>query len=125
MTILRGRVTSGIGDFSHWIEKLGDHYRRKTGLDLFPGTLNIEIEVPYHVPPNAIRLEAHVYGGRVSVNIVPCRIFDRPAFILRTDQNEAGIGRHPRTIVEIASDVKLREAHSLQDGDIVEVVVDP
>jgi riboflavin kinase len=67
------------------------------------------------------RLEAHEYGGTVSVNIVPCSILGRRAYILRTDANEQGRGRHPKTIVEVATDIKLRDHFGLNDGDIVEI----
>jgi CTP-dependent riboflavin kinase len=56
---------------------------------------------------------------------VPCRIFGRRAFILRTDANEAGTGHHPHTIVEVATDVKLRDVYGLRDGDPVEIELDP
>ena len=36
MRVLLGKVVSGVGDFARWIDELRDHYRRKTGLDLFP-----------------------------------------------------------------------------------------
>jgi riboflavin kinase len=121
--ILRGRVVSGIGNFSYWIEKLRDHYLAKTGMILFPGTLNIQLETPYRLPERRMRLEGHEYGGTVSVNLVPCFILGRPAFILRTDANEQGRGDHPRTIVEVATDIKLRDAFHLQDGDVVEIEV--
>jgi riboflavin kinase, archaea type len=120
-SMLRGRVVSGMGNFSYWIEKLEEHYRRKTGMRLFPGTLNVELAEPYSLPERVIRLEGAEYGGRVSVNMVPCSIFGRRAFILRTDANEAGEGHHPRTIVEIATDVKLRDHFHLRDGDFVEI----
>jgi riboflavin kinase len=55
---------------------------------------------------------------------VPCRIFDARAFLLRTDANEAGHGHHPKTIIEIATDVKLRERYQLRDGDRVAVEVE-
>jgi CTP-dependent riboflavin kinase len=70
-----------------------------------------------------IRLEAEEYGGRVSVSMVPCRILGRTAFLMRTDQNEQGTGHHPRTIIEIATDVRLRDAYGLADGDVVDVEV--
>jgi riboflavin kinase, archaea type len=57
----------------------------------------------------------------VSPTFVPCRIFDRQAFLLRTDQNEQGTGAHPRNIVEIATDVRLRDLYQLKDGDWVEI----
>jgi CTP-dependent riboflavin kinase len=59
MPKLIGRVSKGIGDWGQWIAKLRDHYARKTGLDLFPGTLNLRLDRPYRVPPGSLRLEAH------------------------------------------------------------------
>ena len=121
MSILRGTVVSGTGNFSNWIEKLQDHYRQKTGFTLFPGTLNVQMETPYTLPSQVTRLEGHEYGGSVSVNLVRCSIRGKNAFILRTDANEEGRGHHPRTIVEVATDVKLRDYFGLKDGDLVEI----
>jgi riboflavin kinase, archaea type len=120
-TVLRGVVRSGLGDCGFWIEKLKEFYRAKTGMTLFPGTLNVELAEPFYVPSTRLRLEGREYGGTVSVSIVPCRVFGREAFILRTDGNEQGTGDHPRTIVEVATDVKLRDAYRLKDGDLVEI----
>ena len=114
-----------MGNFSFWIEKLRDDYLRKTGMKFYPGTLNIRLDKPYSLPKQVIRLEASEYGGTVSVNIVPCSIRGKDAFLLRTDANEQGRGHHPKTIVEIAADVRLRDFFSLQDGDFVEINIEP
>jgi riboflavin kinase, archaea type len=116
-----GIVQSGMGDFSIWMKVLSAFYRKKTDTQLFPGTLNVQLEVDYNLPDQRIRLEATEYGGNVSVNIIPCKIFDQPAFVLRTDKNDAGLGDHPRNIVEIAAEVKLRDRFCLKDGDRVEL----
>ena len=121
MPRLRGRVVSGFANFGGWIERLSSFYEEKTGMRLYPGTLNVELPAEYTLPADVIRLEAEEYGGRVSVSIVPCRIFDRRAFLLRTDQNENGTGHHPRNIIEIATDVRLRDTYQLKDGDWVEI----
>lgn len=118
---LSGKVVSGMGNFAYWIGKLAEHYERKTGMKLFPGTLNLRLDEPYSLPPKVTRLEGEEYGGTVSVNIVPCSIFGRKAFILRTDANEEGRGHHPKTILEIAADVRLRDHFHLCDGDTVEI----
>jgi len=121
MSCVRGKVVSGRADFGLWIERLGSFYEQKTGMRLYPGTLNVELPSPYSLPRDVIRLEANEYGGRVSVSIVPCRIFNRKAFLLRTDQNEQGTGHHPRNVVEIATDIRLRDAYQLRDRDVVEI----
>lgn len=125
MQKLSGKVVSGKGDFSKWIEKLSDHYEQKTGLRLFPGTLNLQLNAPFFLPPQKLRLEGHEYGGSVNVNIVHCKIFNRKAVLLRTDANEEGRGDHPPSIIEIATDIKLRDEYDLKDGDQVEVQFDP
>jgi riboflavin kinase len=121
MPILRGVVVSGMGSFSFWLEKLESYYTQKTGMRLFPGTLNLRLDQPYSLPADVIRLEKEEYGGTVSVSMVPCRVFDRHAFLLRTDANEAGRGHHSKNVIEIATDIKLRDQYGLQDGDEVEV----
>src|SRR5882724_5083152 len=121
MKVLRGKVERGIGDFGRWIEKLDAHYEHKTGMKFYPGTLNIRLTEPYTVPAGCVRLEASEYGGSVSVSLVRCWILGCRAFILRSDNNESGNGRHPRTVVEIASDVKLRDEYNLVDGDEVSI----
>ena len=61
------------------------------------------------------------YEGSVSVNIAPCSILGKTGFILRTDANEEGRGHHPKTIIEIATEVKLRDHFNLSDGDMVKI----
>jgi riboflavin kinase len=123
--VLRGVVRSGLGNFGLWIARLQEYYRAKTGMTLFPGTLNLELAEPFRMPQGALRLEGHEYGGTVSVSLLPCRVFGRRAFILRTDANEQGTGDHPRTLIEIATDVKLRDTYGLEEGDAVDVELAP
>jgi len=123
--LLRGRVVSGQGDFSYWLKKLENHYFDKTGLHFYPGTLNLLLDHSWSIPAGCLRLEKEEYGGSVSVSLIPCRIFDCPAFILRTDLNESGQGPHPKNLIEVAAEIHLRKAYDLRDGDVVEVEVPP
>ena len=119
MTKFFGCVRSGQGDFAQWIERFRDVYFDATGVHLYPGTLNVALDVEYLVPPSARRLESERIGGRVGVWIAPCTINTVPAFVLRTDANENDVGDHGRNIVEIASEFRLRDMFDLQDGDRV------
>ena len=99
-------------------------YYKVTGLHLFPGSLNIKLESEFSMPVGAIRMEQEDYGGTVSVSLIACRILDTKAFIVRTDKAERVEGKtHPKTIIEILSDIKLRDVYKLKDGDIVEITI--
>ena len=116
--ILKGTVQSGESNFSYWLEKLEPLYTSKTGMKLFPGTLNVHLlEGTYKMPDDCVLLDKTEYGGTVSIRIGSCQIFGRPAFILRPGESP------PESILEIAADIKLRDTYNLHDGDIVEVEV--
>jgi len=124
MKILKGKVISGIGDFSKKMKEIPgllEAYKRKLGVELYPGTLNIQLDEEYSVPDNSMRLEKEDYGGTVSVYIVPAIIFGKKVFILRTEKYEIGEGTHAKTTLEIASNVRLRDEFNLCDGDEVEI----
>lgn len=70
-----------------------------------------------------IRLEGVEYGGEVNVSILPCRLFSRSAFVLRTDCDDGKHGDPPEATLEIASNVGLRSAYGVNDGDVVEVTL--
>jgi len=124
--VLRGRVFTGIGDYARWIEMYQEHYRTKTGMSLFPGTLNVRLDHPYELPVGkVIRLEGAEYGSRVSVSILPVRLFGRPAFVLWPDLKQDASAEDAAdrlSTLEIAADVKLRDAYGIEDGDDIEIV---
>ena len=121
---LKGEIRTGKNNFSFWIDKLSDYYQQKTGMIFFPGTLNVHlIDCKYYFPPDCIRLEKEEYAGTVSVSMIPCQIFNRDGWILRTDSDTGKHGYLPEQILEIATDVKLRDEYQLKDGDVIEVEV--
>jgi CTP-dependent riboflavin kinase len=123
--VLRGTVATGIGDLARWMVRYADLYEECTGVRLYPGSLNVVLGEAYHLPPDPpMRLPPAALGGRVGMNIVPCRILGLQAFVLRTDQNAAGQGDHPPTVVEIAAAVCLRDELHLSDGDTVTVEIE-
>ena len=122
---LRGEIRTGKNDFSFWMDKLSTYYTQKTGMKFFPGTLNVHLlNCKYYFPDECIRLEAEEYGGTVSVSMIKCRIFSKDAYILRTDSDTGKHGYTPEQILEIATDVKLRDRCNLKDGNLVEVAIE-
>ena len=114
---VHGLVRSGVGSFARWMRLLAGEYRRLTGVDLVPGTLNVELPAPWRSPPDARVLPPDPERGTVEVLVTPCRIEGRPGYVLRTRASEDGRGDHPRSIVEVASTTHLRTALGLADGD--------
>jgi len=57
------------------------------------------------------------------VSLAPCRIFGRKALILRPDTDHGKFGDSPERILEVATDVGIRETYGVKDRDIVEVEV--
>jgi CTP-dependent riboflavin kinase len=98
-----------------------DLYEAKTGVLLYPGSLNVVLDDSWHVGSQRVRLEPPEYG--VGLSIVQCTIEGLEAFILRTDKNDSGEGDHPPNVLEVAANVRLRDALGVQDGDEVEIVV--
>ncbi len=121
--ILRGQIESGSRSFSFWMAKLHAHYVRVSGLQLVPGTLNVRLSEPFRRTTQFRRLEREEYGGTVSVSLIPCKVFGRAAFILRTDKAEFEDDETCRCLIEIATDVHLRETFGVKDGDWIEVIV--
>ena len=119
--LLRGKVRSGIGGHAHWMAVRADLYEAKTGVRLYPGTLNVQLEEAWHVSGDPIRLGPPEYG--VPLSLVPCTMEGIDGFIIRTDKNDRAEGDHPPTVVEIAAPVRLRDALQLEDGDEVEIVL--
>ena len=118
MRRLTGRVRSGKGEHAHWMKVYADVYRAETGSDPFPGTLNIELQEAWHMPPTARRFDAGV-----TILLTPCKVGAIDAFIIRTENNEQGVGDHPPTVVEVISDTPLRDALNLQDGNQVTLIL--
>jgi len=56
MMILTGTVQSGENNFSYWLSKLEPYYTAKTGMKLFPGTLNVHLDQIYELPPGTLCL---------------------------------------------------------------------
>ena len=114
----RATVESGLGDLAQWMQKYATAYESAVGQALVPGSLNVRLSEAWSVPPgDGVRLESEDVGR--GVTLVACIIEGTEAWVIRTDRNDAGKGRHPRNVVEIVAPVHLRSVLGLSDGDVV------
>lgn len=115
--ILIGKVKTGLGNANYWIKKIEEIFEKKTGIKLFYGTLNIELEKPYIIKKDIVLLGKE-YGGTQEVYIQNCKVLENKSFIIRSSNTD-----HPETVIEIVSDVNFRKKYNLKDGDLVKVFI--
>ena len=124
--VLRGTVQSGQNGASRWLGKFNDAYSAKTGLRIFPGSLNLVLEQAFdwdatEIQGGVIFFAMQEYGGERDIFMLPCRLTSldgRKAFLWTP--TTVARGRNAPAQVEIITDINLRHAFGLQDGDPVE-----
>lgn len=121
--ILRGKVRSGLGEASFWMKKAEETFYKKTGIRMFHGTLNVELDKDYILEGDLKLIYKEEYGGTQEVYIKECQILGHKSYIVRTDKNMSENRDHPLNLIEIISDVNFREEYNLKDGDEIRVSI--
>jgi ribosomal protein S18 acetylase RimI-like enzyme len=103
-----GRVIAGTGAWKPRIERFPEVFTAHFGFPLFPGTLNVLIEVPLPV-----RAESRIPGSEIGepeqdMLFERCLVNGFEAFRLRPFQPATGAGGHGDHILEIVSAHELR-----------------
>ena len=114
---LEGKVQKGLGNASFWVEKIEDIFYKKTGMRLFYGTLNVNLDKPYKLK-NYWIINKDEYGGTQDVYVQETTILNQKAFIVRSEKTD-----HASNIIEIVSNVKLRDEFNLKDNENIRVEV--
>ena len=125
--MLRGRVQAGKGDASRWLSLFNAAYCRKLSHPIYPGSLNLALDHDFIWLEPAY--QAHIvcfgreeYGGERDILLLPCVLSvpdQRRAWLWTT--TTAARGRADRWVIELLSDVRLRAAHALEEGSILEL----
>jgi len=127
--LLAGKVQIGLGNASYWLKLFNAAYSEKLGMRVFPGSLNIALDHVFNW--FEARYEAHriwfgqeEYGGERDILLLPCKLvsLDRRRAFLWTPTTAARDRPDP-WVVEVVSDVNLRDWFGLKDGDVVEIRV--
>ncbi len=124
---LIGTIEDGKNDATHWLEKFNKQYQKKLGQEIYPGSLNIKIEDPFHFREKTFAdkllfMDRSEYGGERDILMIPCSIFDKPAFLWRTTRAEDGeVDGLDYSLIEVITSVHLRSTYDLNTGQKVEV----
>ncbi len=119
----KGKVKSGFGNASFWMEKISKAFENKYKIKPFLGTLNVKLDGEYILNTNE-KILAHEYGGDFDVLVSNCKVLGNKSYILRTEKNNTKDGDHSLDIIEIVSNVNFRKTYNLKDGDIIEIELD-
>jgi CTP-dependent riboflavin kinase len=125
--VLEGRVQAGLGDASRWLARFNAAYRRKLGMDVFPGSLNVALQQRFDwfapaVQRHVVWFGREEYGGERDILLLPCRLGNldgQRAFLWSTTR--AAQDRDDPWVVEIVAPVGLRATYGLADGDVVRI----
>jgi CTP-dependent riboflavin kinase len=126
-TTFRGRVQSGKSDASRWLALFNVSYSRKLGCPVFPGSLNIALEHDFNwfeplYEPHIISFPRLEYGGERDILFLECelQVPDRRKAWLWTPTTAARSRPDP-WVIELVSDVRLRDFYALADGAVIEL----
>ena len=125
--ILRGKVQSGKGDASRWLDLFNAAYSRKLGMPVFTGSLNLALDKTFDwfaacYQPHIVWFGREEYGGERDILLLPCVLANlgrRNAWLWTP--TTAARDRPDPWVVEVVCDVRLREVHALEDGDVVDI----
>jgi riboflavin kinase len=125
-----GYLQSGKNDASRWLEMFNEAYSAKTGIAIFPGSLNLALDNTFDwfspiYQNQIIQFKKSEYGGERDILLLPCTLLSlgkRKAFFRTT--TTAARDRPDPHVVEVITDVKLRDAYGLSDGSRVEFELD-
>ena len=120
--ILKGKVKKGMGKAKKFINMMYESFYNKTGVKLYPGTLNVKLDESYNLKIDYI-IKPEDYGGIFNVQVQKCKVFDNTAYIVRSEKNIDHNGDYSQDIIEIISNVNFREKYNLKDGDEIEIEV--
>lgn len=84
--IIEGKIVKGFGRAKTFIKMMNDAFYEKTNINLYPGTLNLELDENYDVKPDFL-IKKEEYGGSFDVQIQKCKLFEKEAYIVRSEKN--------------------------------------
>jgi CTP-dependent riboflavin kinase len=124
--LLAGKVQAGFGNASHWLKLFNTAHREKLGMPVFPGFAEHRTRSRVRLvcdrlrsSQNLVRPRGVWWRARHTAASLPTGESHRKAF-LWTPTTAAKDRRDP-WVVELVSDVNLRDQFGLHDGDVIEI----
>jgi CTP-dependent riboflavin kinase len=118
-----GRVRNGLGHFKKRMTQYPEVFRIATGENLYPGTLNVELDKS--IP---IKEEFRISGADIGepdqdLLFEVCKLDNIRVFRIRPFNLTTGAGGHGDHVLEIASKHCLKDHLKLTEGSVVEITL--
>ena len=117
-----GTIFSGIGVATTRVSQNLALYRKETGTELIPGTLNVRLLEEFEVPPGNVYLppeKVEPAEDKRGITLVPAHIRDERVCIIVPDSPI-----YDGDVIEIMASFNVREKFCLKDNDTIEVIID-
>ena len=123
---ISGIVVSGRGEGEIYVNIYAREFERRLGFRPYPGTLNVKLD------PEETEKRIRLLSGTNPIVIPPprgipglVRVHCHPAVIrgVKVFIVEPQVPGYDASIVELISQIYLREALGLKDGDMVEIIL--
>lgn len=89
-----GKIKSGLGEGSTWMKMAEEVFKKKYNMNVFLGTLNIELERKLIIEKNEM-IESEEYGGNLRLFVSECIVKGHKSYIIRTEKNNMARRRPP------------------------------
>jgi len=124
MIKLKGKVFSGIGEGEFYMSQEGyiKQFEKLFGFTPFPGTLNVRADMneikQFIKTGKSILIEGFSANGRSFGKLIGFRVhINNVSCVLIIPERT----QHNSDVIELVSEVKLRKALNLNDGDVVTI----
>jgi CTP-dependent riboflavin kinase len=123
MITVVGKVGNGLGHFRQRMTQYPEVFRNAAGEDLYPGTLNVELDRQIPIKEGFRIRGADIGEPDQDLQFEVCRLGDIRVFRIRPLNLITGDGGHGDHILEIASKHCLKEHLKLTVGNTVEITL--
>ena len=108
MITLIGIVKKGVEDFRKRIKEYPHVFKKATGVNLYPGTINVEVDRPIPIDEDFRIKGSDIGEPHQDLLFERCKINGVDAFRIRPYNLETGDGGHGDDILEISSSEKIQ-----------------
>ena len=119
MKIYHGKIFSGLGVSSTRTQQNAVIYKQKSGMDLYPGTLNVTLTEDFLIPDKLIFIDKKDIkpdNSSRNIRLILAKFRDIEVIIMSPDPMF-----YDKNIIEVMAVENLREKYNLKDGDEVEI----